>query len=192
MEKKFWPMCVGVMGTYAVFALWCAHEVFMKGNCAIYQEYKLIENMQIFVLMATCVVFVLPPAFGKGSDKLIPAAGVLLGYSCVLRELEIKHLDVHWCLKLVGTGMGRSVILSVALVALLGYAVAHFSRSVKVSIDFIRSRSGILLMVGGVLILAGDVCEKSHSFSNDAFFEEILELWGYCLMMLSALSVKLT
>jgi hypothetical protein len=145
-----------------------------------------IENLQVVLLTISCIVFLAPIARKKEQEKLIHLFCFLLCCSFILRELDVERLDVPNVLKVLGSGVGRNTILTVAFMSLLFYTAARFSYYKKTIILFLRKKSGTLLMVGGLFLMLGGLFDKSDSIMYKSFFEEILELCGYCFILLSA------
>jgi hypothetical protein len=186
----FGVVSVVIMGAFFVFFLWTAHSVFILNFTSIYEENELLENIQIILLAISCIVFLIPMALEKKPEKLILLFCSLLCYSFILRELDIEKLDVHAILKFFGSGIGRNTTLAVAFIALFSYAAFRFRYYTNVSVSFLRSKSGILLMLGGLFLIVGDVFEKLSSIIHHVFWEEIFELGGYCCILLSAFAAN--
>jgi hypothetical protein len=51
--------------------------------------------------------------------------------------------------------------------------------------QFLVSAPGIMAIKAGVLLIAGDICEKV-AFTNQAFFEEVFELLAYAVLLRAA------
>jgi hypothetical protein len=169
-----------------VVFLWSAYSVFILNINTIYAENGPLENLQSILLAISCIVFLAPIALKREQEKLILLFCSLLCCSFVLRELDVQHLDVPSALKFIGSGVGRDTILTVAFMALFCFAAFRFSYYKKASILFLGSKSGILLMLGGLLLIVGNLFQKSDSIIHNVFFEEAFELCGYCFILLSA------
>lgn len=179
-----------LIGAFCALALWSAHDVFILGDAAIYAEDGFLETLQATLLGLGCLVFLAPFASRGEPGKLIFLFCSLLCYSFVVRELDVELLNVPEVVKFIGSGIGRNVSLALAFGAMLIYAVANFSYYKKAGFQFLKSRAGILLMLGGVLLQVGDLFEKNYALQHHVFFEEFSELSGYVLILLSALAVN--
>ena len=188
---KNWLQLLCVLSSFFLaFVVWSAHSVFMLGNEAIYGENGPLEALQALILAISCIVFIVPVALKKERDKLILLFCSLLCVSFVLRELDVERLDVHSAVKFLGSGVGRNTMLTVAFMALFAYAAFNFSYYKKESITFLKSKPGVLLMLGGLFLWVGNLFEKRYSIMNNVFFEEILELCGYYFILLSAFAAN--
>ena len=190
LRNWFGALSVVTMGAFFALFLWTAHSVFILNITSIYAENGLIENIQVILLTISCIVFLIPLATEKKPEKLILLFCSLLCYSFILRELNFESLDVPNAIKFISYGVGRNVTLTVAFVALFSYAAFRFSYYKNVSIYFIRSKSGILLMVGGIFLIVGDLFEKRPSIIHHVYWEELFELCGYCFILLSAFAAN--
>lgn len=179
-----------LIGALCVLALWSAHDVLIVGDAAIYAEGGFLEILQAVLLGIGCLVFLAPVVSRQEPGKLIFLFCSLLCYSFVVRELDVELLNVPEIVKFIGSGIGRNVSLALAFGAMLIYAVAHFSYYKKTGLQFLKSRAGILLMLGGVLLQVGDLFEKNYALQHHVYFEEFSELTGYVLILLSALAVN--
>ena len=178
------------MGAFFVLFLWTAHSVFILNITSIYAENGLLENTQIILLAISCIVFLIPIAIEKKPEKLILLFCSLLCYSFILRELDVERLDVNNTIKFVCSGVGRYTTLSVAFIALFSYAAFRFSYYKNANVSFIRSKSGILLMSGGLFLIVGDLFEKRSTIIHHVYWEELFELCGYCFILLSAFAAN--
>lgn len=190
MRSWFGALSVVTMGAFFVLFLWTAHSVFILNITSIYAENGLLENIQIILLAISCIVFLIPIAIEKKPEKLILLFCSLLCYSFILRELDVEILDVNNTIKFVCSGVGRYTTLSVAFIALFSYAAFRFSYYTNASVSFIRSKSGILLMSGGLFLIVGDLFEKRSTIIHHVYWEELFELCGYCFILLSAFAAN--
>jgi hypothetical protein len=185
----------GALSTVAVtgflgFALWSAYAVFVWNRTDLHAENGLIENTQVVLLLIACLAFLAPIAFETRSDKLILLFYSLLCYSFILRELEVQEFDIPEVLIFIGSGIGRNTIGAVAFTAIVAYAFFHFSYYKKAAIEFLASRSGILVLLGGGFLFLGDGMENQKALIHHEYFEEIFELCGYVFILLAACSVN--
>jgi len=177
------------LGAVLGLFIWSTYSVVVLDHTDIYAENGLLENIQATLLAIACIAFLVPTAFEKRSDKLILFLCSLLCLAFVLRELDVETFDVHGAVKFIGSGAGRNTIIAAALIVLLSYAAFRVSYYKKRVAEFIRSRAGLLLMMGGVLIIIGDAFEKYDWIDYHAYIEEMFELFGYTLILLAAFAL---
>lgn len=173
-------LCVSFIG-------WVSYIVFQENAVHIYAENSLIENMQAYFLAIASSVYLVIAIFEHRSDKLIIVFCTVLCLGFLLRELDVERFDVPYALILIGSGTGRNLILATAVLVILGCATLRFSHYKMVSACFLKSRPGQLLITGGVFLLVGQFFENNHSITHHVFLEEIHELFGYFLILLSSI-----
>jgi len=178
-----------VIGAWLGFAIWATYSVFALGRVQIYAENGLIESTQVYLLALACGIYLATLALEKRSDKLLLLSCSLLCYGFIVRELDIETFAVPQALVVVGSGVGRTMILALVIVAIGLYAaltdLAHYR---KAAAEFLRSRPGVLLMAGGVFLVVGEFIEKSKILPHGDFFEEMAELFAYLLIFLSSIA----
>ena len=185
MRNWYRPVVFFILSAFCVISLWSAHAVFVLNDVTVYAENGPIENLQVVVL-AICVFVYLGAAMEEEREKLILLSCSWLCVSFILREVDVERLNVHEALIFIGSGVGRNTMLTLGFVALLTCATARFSYYKKAALEFLISKSGKLLVLGGVFLGMGGFFDKSPSILHNTFYEETLELFGYCLILLSA------
>jgi len=188
-ENRFDLLCLVICVFLFAVVLWSAHAVYVLGDVAVYDENGPLENLQAFLLAISCILFLVPVVMQKNSEKLLLTFCSLLCYGFVLRELDVERFDVPEVVKFIGSGIGRNISLIVGFTIIVIYAGFRFSYYKRAGILFLKSRPGILLMAGGLLLVIGDLFEKRH-FIHHAFFEELFELSGYVSILLSAIAAN--
>lgn len=190
MRSWFYALSAVILGAFSVLFLWTAHSVFTLKITDIYVENGLLENIQAILLIISCIVFLIPIVVEKNAEKLILLFCSLLCYSFILRELEFDELDVNDTIKYIFSGVFRYISITVAFIVLFFYAAFRFSYYIDASVSFIRSKSGILLITGGIFFITGDLFEKISSMNHHVYWEELLELCGCCFILLSAFAAN--
>jgi hypothetical protein len=190
LRSWFYALSAVILGAFSVLFLWTAHSVFILKITDIYVENGLLENIQTILLIISCIVFLIPIVVEKNAEKLILLFCSLLCYSFILRELEFDELDVNDTIKYIFSGVFRYISITVAFIVLFFYAAFRFSYYIDASVSFIRSKSGILLITGGIFFITGDLFEKISSMNHHVYWEELLELCGCCFILLSAFAAN--
>lgn len=180
-----------IMSVCFGFILWISYFVFHDNQIHIYAENSLIENIQACLLAVASIIYLAAAALEKRSDKLILMFCFLLCLGFLLRELDVERFDIPYALIFIGSGTGRNVILTAAFVVMLICALLKLTHYKMAAVEFVKSRPGWLLIVGGVFLLIGQFFEKSNAISrHHVFLEEINELFGYFLILSSAISAN--
>jgi len=115
----------------------------------------------------------------------------LLCFSFFLRELDVEDFDIPHALILIGSGVGRNAVLGMAFAAILIYAILKFSYYKVAAVMFVKSKPGWLLITGGVFLLIGLLFEEKKGLVyHDVFIEEMCEIFGYVLILLSSIAAN--
>ena len=176
--------------TIALFTgvfFWLGYSVYILDQSDIYAENGVLENIQVFTLLAACITFFLPVIYQKREDKLILVFFALLCLAFILREVDVEKLDIPSILIFMGSGIGRNILLAFGFITIIIYAVlnnTYYQNLVKV---FILSKEGILLIIAGLLLGIGDYFEHAKLLHHHVFIEEMFELSGYTVILLTAL-----
>lgn len=190
MKNRFYSLCLATLGAFCAVSFWAAYSVFVLNDSTVYAENGPLENLQAALLAICSLTFLIPVVLKKPPVKLILLSCSWLCFSFFLRELDVERLNVPDAVKLIGSGAGRNGMLVLGFLTLLAFAAARFSFYKEAVLLFLKARPGVLMMLAGVLLFAGEIFEKSHSIRHNAFFEEELELLGFSFILLSAFAVN--
>ncbi len=159
------------------------YQAIILDKSYIYDEFQLIENLQALTLLIAFSIFA---ATLFVAERAVVAAGALLWLTMFLREVDFEELHVTGVIAFLTVGKSKDAILAVVWLFLLGYLAKHFSRYKPLLRSLIFSKMGLVVFVGGLSLLAGDFFEKIR-FPRHEFYEEILELDGYLLILFGSL-----
>lgn len=171
---------------YPAIVFWYGYDVFAYGDVTPYAENGPIENMQAALLLLSTLIFAAPTVFSRSPDRLLFWFFAWLCYTFLLREVNVATFDVPNIIKFVAAGRSRDVILVLMLLTIVGVGLARARHTYLIFRRFARSLPGLLIFLCGVCLIIGDIFEKSSGIRYHEFFEEALELGGYCLMLLGA------
>ncbi len=175
-----------VIALFLCFSLWSLYSVFLFDNTSLYQENGLLENIQALLLFATFLTFLIPALYQKRNDKLILIFFALLSFNFILREVDVDELDIPNILILLGSGIGRKVLLAIGFISIIFYALLKAKYYTNLSINLLKSSTGILLFLSAVFLFMGGFFEEAK-FQHHTYFEELSELTGYVLFFLASL-----
>jgi hypothetical protein len=192
LSKEFNKADIVSMAAIAAWlglAAWATYGVFVLGHAELHAENGLIENLQAGLLVAACAIYLATAALEKRPDKPVLLACALLCYGFVVRELDVETFAIPQVLIAVGSGVGRTVSLALAFGALgLYVALTGPARHVRAAVAFARSRPGRLFLAGCVFLVIGDRFEQATLLTRHVFLEEMAELFGYLLILLSSIA----
>jgi len=167
----------------ACFDILAAYLVIGLEMSQLHEENGFFENMQVFLLSITIFVFFLQTIVRKNSHRVFPLAGSFLCLVFILRELDVEKLDVPQVFIMLGSGVGRNVLMAILGILLLIYAILNF-RSIQPFVpQFFFQTSSLTILAGMFFLVAGGLFDKETIETvHYQFFEEILEVTGYYLM----------
>ncbi len=178
-----------IMLTFGMFAIILAW-LFPNNHPYIYAENGLLENIQAFLLIIACLLFLLATRTKGINKKIIPLFCSLLCYSFLLRELDIESFNTYGIIRALGSGTGKNISLTIGFLSILIYAAFNdFYSYLNAAIKFAQSRSGAFLMCGGFFLIIGSFFEDRSDIIFYFYFEEMFELLGYVLIFISSLSM---
>lgn len=182
----FFVISTLAISTFFGFSFW-ATGIVLDGNTQIHTEHGLIENIQASIIVISFIVYLIAAVFNKKSEKLILCFCVLMCYTFFLREVTIWKLDVPNALKMIGSGIGRDLSISIGFAAIFIYAILRdYSYYKTAAVKFIRSTPGLLLVAAAVFFFIGLYFERQSLMIHHQFYEEMCELFGYVLVLLSS------
>ncbi len=183
IRNKFFIL---VLSLFFMFFGWSFYLVFFLNNASFYKENGTLENIQVLLLFATFLIFLLPTLYQKRNDKLIFGFFSLLILNFILRELDVEELVIPKILILIGSGTGRKVLLAIGFVSILLYATFNFKYYTNLSKELFQSKAGALIVISPIFLFLGGFFEDAQ-FQHNEYFEEISELIGYILLFFVAL-----
>lgn len=152
----------------------------------IYGEFQIIENLQALFLVISFTLFTLTLLFAQRGERAVVFVGMLLWLTMFLREVDFEELNVPAIVALVTVGRVKDTILGVLWFLTAVYIIKNFSRYKTLIQSIVFSKLGLIVFIGGLMLLGGDLFEKMH-FAHHDFYEETLELNGYSLILFGSL-----
>ena len=148
-----------------------------------------MENLQLMFVACGAILFCCAARGQRIGCKVLVIGLALLYCTMALREVEVRPLGIPWLTAMM-KGSGRKIWLG-SLWLLAGiWFLRHWQPAWLSFCHWLKSRAGQILMVGAVLLVLGALFEKSHVFQSKTttmFVEELLELNGQWLLLLSAI-----
>jgi hypothetical protein len=188
-DNSFRLIFAAVTGAFLVMFLWSGYAVLILNQPEVYAENGPIENTQVGLLAISCFLFFMAAVWGKRPDKLPLLFCSLLCYSFVLRELDFEKMCVNPVIVFWGSGVGRDIHEAILFSGIGIYSLCYFKYYANMAARFLTSRSGLLLMMGGLSLLLGHIFEECNGWIYREYFEELFELLGYQYVLLSSIAV---
>ncbi|MFT4826237.1 hypothetical protein [Congregibacter sp.] len=167
--------------------LWSGYSVFVLLNAEVYAENNLLENLQALTIVAIFAVFMVSVFQSHRADRLLGVFFAWLAVAFFLREVDMDRLGLPAFFEQWGAGSGRDLLLMVTLAAIVIPALLRWNFYIKLSKQFLVSASGVMTLLCGFLLIAGEICEKAE-FPHHVLFEEVLESIAYIILLRAAVS----
>jgi hypothetical protein len=169
-----------LVGMNALFA----YDVILFAHHEVHGENALLENLQaMFLGLATALFLVPTPA--NIANQCLNKAFALLCFSFLLRELDLEYLGLPALLVQVGTGTGRTMLLT-ALWTMVLYGFVHNVQDKPQFLrQLLRSYKFVVMAVVLVLLAISAVMDKELlPISPARLYEELAETNAYFMMLL--------
>ena len=149
-----------------------------------------MENAQAWCLLAGASIFSFLALRSQRRDyRQLFGALALLYASFFLREVEVEDLDIPNVLILLGSGLGKRILLVTCWVIALIFFLLHVRPTWNIFLRWVRSRAGTCILIGGVFYFIGMLLDDK-AFGIEAnlnvILEEIAESVATFWMLISA------
>ncbi len=152
------------------------------------QENGALENTQVALLFLSGLFFVAQSFLSARSIRHIFWIGAWFCLSCIVRELDVEDLAVPRWVILIGSGMGRNLIMAAGWGVLGVFAIKSYPELKGLLGRIARSRTVIFMFSAGTILLLGSLFDRGLISSvHGMFWEEIFETIGYFLLLLAAI-----
>jgi len=183
--KLLTPLAIFTESVVALAIVWSGYSVFVLQDFGVFGENHLLENLQAVTLLTVLAVYLVPIFQAHRTDKLLCMFFVWLTIGFLLREIDVDELNVHDFFVKWGAGSGRNLLLALALAVMSVMALMRLRFYLDLAKQFLVSAPGVMALKSGVLLIAGDICEKVE-FTHHVFFEEVFELVAYAVLLRAA------
>lgn len=166
-----------------------AYLVFARGMSHLYDEGDVLESLQASLLALGGLVFLAVALLAEKRFRLAFLSCFLLCLTFLLREVDVQDYQLPRLLVLMGSGMGRNLLLLSAWLALAIGMALDFRTELRTFRVCLLSQPGFFMIAGGFFVVAGSIFDSQLvSLSHYAFYEELAELNGHFLILQSSLA----
>ena len=188
LDSKLWGINTGISIFFILTVLFLYPEIDTN-------EDGIVESIQSFFIAFAMILFAYHALMIKEIEAKLASFGLaLLSLTFLLRELDVEKLDIPSFFIILGSGVGRNLLLGVLWIILLVLTLKYKIVEKKKVVAFLFSTYGQLLMFSALMLVLGAMMDKNiFSLQNltTRFYEELLELLGYCyLFFASILRIK--
>jgi hypothetical protein len=157
------------------------------------QENGILENTQAAMIFLMIVFFVMT---AKMCDKKIWQifffSFALLSVTFFLREVDVEDFDLPAIVIWMGGGFGRNLILGTLWLFFFILYYLNFSSLLHIFKKWLPSPPGLTMVLGFFFLFAAVPFDNKWvplELNTYRFFEEMLELTGYLMMLISAMTI---
>lgn len=147
-----------------------------------------LEILQVIFIFQAILLFSLAALNNQSPRKQLYSAISLVFFTFLIRELDLRNLDLPGILTHIASGSSEKTLIAVGLVGLLYLLIRYRMQLIKTGLSYIPSLPGLLIVAGGLFLLGGAVFDK-ELIETPYFrlYEEVLELNGYFLLFTASL-----
>ena len=156
----------------------------------IYRENGFLESAQVVYLVLAAIAFFMASVKKGARAPLIPLFFSILCIAFIFREVDFERITDNGIVVFLASGFGRNIIMTLMIVGVLCAAFMRYRLYFAESLSWLKSKSGLLFILFGVLVVVGSVFEetaKMELLGNGEFFEEYFEALAYCALFISGL-----
>jgi hypothetical protein len=113
-------------------------------------------------------------------DKIISIVLSIALFGILLREIDIEDFNIPMWIIVIGSGAGRTLLLSIMLAPVLLFIVVKYQQYYGLVKKYFLSQVGLSLILSFCLLLIGSMFEHEYLLSR-TLIEESFELIAYGL-----------
>ena len=113
-------------------------------------------------------------------DKIISIVLSIALFGILLREIDIEDFNIPMWIIVIGSGAGRTLLLSIMLAPVLLFIVMKYQQYYGLVKKYFLSQVGLSLILSFCLLLIGSMFEHEYLLSR-TLIEESFELIAYGL-----------
>ena len=114
-------------------------------------------------------------------DKIISIVLSITLFGILLREIDIEDFNVPMWVVAIGSGDGRTLLLSIMLAPVLLFMIVKYQKYYDLVKKYFLSQVGLSLVLSFCLLLIGSMFEHEYLLSR-TLIEESFELIAYGLL----------
>jgi hypothetical protein len=184
IEKNHWIALIPLLvANIAFIYIGMSHDI-----VELTAENGVMEYGQGLLLALSMIAFLLPLSTATPRQRYVLFACSLFCFSSVLRELDVEDYDIPQLFIILGSGIGKKIVLAVLWAPILIYFARNFSYYKTTFSDYLFSKTGRYILLGGVVMFLGWPFDKGlvdSAYNN--LYEELFEFSGYYFLLVAAI-----
>ena len=134
----------------------------------------------MFLLLFSLIITIYIAFDRVRQDKIISIVLSIALFGILLREIDIEDFNIPMWVIAIGSGTGRTLLLSIMLAPVLLFMVVNHHKYYGLVKKYFMSQVGLSLVLSFCLLLIGSMFEHEYLLSR-TLIEESFELIAYGL-----------
>ncbi len=140
----------------------------------------MLESAQVCLLLLSLLISIYIALDRVREDKIISIVLSIALFGILLREIDIEDFNVPMWVVAIGSGAGRTLLLSIMLAPVLLFMILKYQQYYNLVKKYFLSQVGLSLVLSFCLLLIGSMFEHEYLLSR-TLIEESFELIAYGL-----------
>ena len=187
MKLSSWLVVFFLISLNAIFS----YQVIFQGQNLAIEENNVVEMLQLGWLVVAGIVFYATRRHHALPVHYVTVPAVILCFSFIIREMSVKSIGAPEWLIFFIDGHGYKLLMAAIWIPVLTFIYKHFKCYWHLFKQLLFSTTFWLLSVAASLLLISALFDKSVIvIEHFKFYEEILEMNAYALIVVAALQLK--
>jgi len=140
----------------------------------------LLESAQVCLLLLSLIITIYIALDRVREDKIISVVLSIALFGILLREIDIEDFNIPMWVIAIGSGSGRTLLLSLMLAPVLLFMIMKHHEYYGLVKKYFMSQVGLSFILSFCLLLLGSFFEHEYLLSR-TLIEESFELIAYGL-----------
>ena len=140
----------------------------------------MLESAQVCLLLLSLIITIYIAFDRVREDKIISVVLSIALFGILLREIDIEDFNIPMWVIAIGSGSGRTLLLSLMLAPVLLFMIMKHHEYYGLVKKYFMSQVGLSLILSFCLLLLGSFFEHEYLLSR-TLIEESFELIAYGL-----------
>ena len=142
----------------------------------------MLESAQVCLLLLSLLITIYIALDRAREDTIISIVLSIALFGILLREIDIEDFNVPMWVVAIGSGTGRTLLLSIMLAPVLLFMIVKYQQYYDLVKKYFLSQVGLSLVLSFCLLLIGSMFEHEYLLSR-TLIEESFELIAYGLFL---------
>ena len=122
----------------------------------------MLESAQVCLLLLSLIITIYIALDRVREDKIISIVLSIALFGILLREIDIEDFNVPMWVVAIGSGVGRTLLLSIMLAPVLLFMIVKYQQYYDLVKKYFLSQVGLSLVLSFCLLLIGSMLSLIH------------------------------